>query len=252
MQLTRRQETFVLNLLELYRELNGPIHYSVLAERVGVSRITAYDMLRLLEEKGFVTSDYQRGKPGPGRAEVVFWPTEFARQRLAQWMEGADDSDWEEVKQRTLERILEDDLTGYADEELAQKMFAMIPPDGPASLRYCGEVMTILILRLHNEKSRRCFRMYLPDILADAEPVSAIDLNLLSGFILGLLAGENGTMQASNEELVDHVKQYQRTVLGMDADLRNQLAVHICDIFASFDTDQKSKALDTPETTQLQ
>jgi Mn-dependent DtxR family transcriptional regulator len=35
------------------------VHYSRLAERLGVSRFTAYDMLRLLEEKGFVSSDYQ-------------------------------------------------------------------------------------------------------------------------------------------------------------------------------------------------
>ena len=80
MKLTRRQETFIRNLMDLSRELQGPIHYSMLAERTGVSRITAYDMLRLLEEKGFVRSDYQlaEGKSGPGRSEIVFWPTEQA------------------------------------------------------------------------------------------------------------------------------------------------------------------------------
>jgi Mn-dependent DtxR family transcriptional regulator len=51
MKLTHRQETYVQSLLDLYRELNGPIHYSVLAKRIGVSPFTAYGLLRLLEKK---------------------------------------------------------------------------------------------------------------------------------------------------------------------------------------------------------
>ena len=56
MKLTRRQEEFVVNLIDLNRELDGPIHYSTLAERLGVSPFTAYDMLCVLEEKGMVIS----------------------------------------------------------------------------------------------------------------------------------------------------------------------------------------------------
>ena len=46
MKLTRRQEEFIRKLMDLYWEKRGPIHYSVLAERLGVSPFTAYDMLR--------------------------------------------------------------------------------------------------------------------------------------------------------------------------------------------------------------
>ena len=54
----------------------GPIHYSALAEHLGVSKITAYDMLRHLEEKGYISSHYQLEdeKTGPGRSKVVFSP----------------------------------------------------------------------------------------------------------------------------------------------------------------------------------
>ena len=45
MKLTRRQTTFVERLVDLYHEAQGPIHYSTLARRLGVSRFTAYDML---------------------------------------------------------------------------------------------------------------------------------------------------------------------------------------------------------------
>ena len=80
MKLTRRQEEFVQKMIELKRESTGPIHYSLLAERLGVSPFTAYDMLCLLEEKGYMISEYQLppDKRGPGRAERVFYPTETA------------------------------------------------------------------------------------------------------------------------------------------------------------------------------
>ncbi len=78
MKLTRRQEEFVQKMVELKQEFDGPVHYSLLAERLGVSPFTAYDMLCLLEEKGYVTSEYQlpTDKSGPGRAERVFYPRE--------------------------------------------------------------------------------------------------------------------------------------------------------------------------------
>ena len=86
MELTRRQTTFVERLVDLYHEAQGPIHYSTLARRLGVSRFTAYDMLRLLEEKGLVTSAYQltAGKSGPGRSQVRYEPTERAHTLIAE------------------------------------------------------------------------------------------------------------------------------------------------------------------------
>ncbi len=86
MKLTRRQEAFMRKLLDVYREAQEPVHYSVLAGRLGVSPFTAYDMLRLLEEKGLVSSDYSRGtrKSGPGRSEVFFLPTPLAHRLVAE------------------------------------------------------------------------------------------------------------------------------------------------------------------------
>ena len=76
MKLTRRQEKFIQKMIELKHEFACPIHYSLLAKRLGVSPFTAYDMLCLLEEKGYVTSEYQlpADKSGPGRAERLLLP----------------------------------------------------------------------------------------------------------------------------------------------------------------------------------
>lgn len=50
MKLTGRQREFLGKFLDLYQEARQPLHYPVVAERLGVSPMTAYDMFRLLEE----------------------------------------------------------------------------------------------------------------------------------------------------------------------------------------------------------
>src|SRR5258706_2294354 len=105
MELTRRQTTFMERLVDLYHEAHGPIPYSTLALRLGVSRFTAYDMLRLLEEKGLVTSAYQltAGKSGPGRSEVLYEPTERAHALVAQLANAGGGLEWAAVKRRLVE-----------------------------------------------------------------------------------------------------------------------------------------------------
>ncbi|MCK4897770.1 MAG: hypothetical protein KAS38_03260, partial [Anaerolineales bacterium] len=123
MKLTRRQEDFIINLVELSQKLDGPIHYSLLAESLGVSPFTAYDMLRLLEEKGFVTSEYQlaSNKSGPGRAERVFYPTEMAQEQ-GQLLSDEAGGDFRPF---LLEMMRKGELEGH---EVVEDMLARIPP----------------------------------------------------------------------------------------------------------------------------
>jgi DNA-binding IclR family transcriptional regulator len=58
MKLTGRQKAFLAKFLELYRQAQKPLHYTDVAAAVGVAKITAYDMLRLLEKRGLVRSEY--------------------------------------------------------------------------------------------------------------------------------------------------------------------------------------------------
>jgi len=105
MKLTGRQRAFLSQFLDLYRESREPLHYTDVAQRLGVSKITAYDMLRLLEERGLVQSEYVlRGKgQGAGRSSIVFHPTPQADAlftELAGEAEGR--GEWEAVKTRIL------------------------------------------------------------------------------------------------------------------------------------------------------
>ena len=86
MKLTARQEAFLQNLIMLYQSDATPVHYTVLAEQLDVNRYTAYDMLKVLEKKGYVASQYRakEGHSGPGRSEIVFAPTEKANHLFQQ------------------------------------------------------------------------------------------------------------------------------------------------------------------------
>ena len=231
MKLTRRQEIFIHRLLDLYRELNGPIHYSLLAERVGVSPFTAYDMLRLLEEKGYVTSEYRTGseKPSVGRSEVVFLPTELARRRLAELASGADLGDWDSTKAHIMARIRAGELQ---DRILAEEMLARVPPDAPEALRYCYEVMRILILRLGRGTGRHILAERLPLLLEKKETISRQGLLLLGGFVLGLLANENPVDLEGDQPILEQVERYQFLVMDMEPRLCRRLGDGILDMFA--------------------
>jgi len=231
MKLTRRQETFVHRLLDLYRELNGPIHYSVLAERVGVSPFTAYDMLRLLEEKGLVTSEYRldSNKPVVGRSEVVFLPTERAHQLFIELAGDADQGNWENVKSQILEKIRGG---GLRDDVLADEILARVPLEHPEVLRYCIEVMTIVILRLGKGAGRRVLAEHLPQIIEWKGTITRSGLMLLGGFTLGLLANESNSDVEWNKLFLEHIRRYQSLIMDMEPRLCRQLGDSMKNVFA--------------------
>jgi len=230
MKLTRRQEEFILKLLDLYRELQGPIHYTALAERVGVSRFTAYDMLRLLEEKGLVASKYRldRDKPIPGRSEIVFWPTEQARSFMAELTQNEAEHDWEGIKKGVLDKVRTGEMR---ERELAEEMIARVPSHGPAALRYCIEIMTVMALRLRHGAGRKLLADYLPQILVGRDVIDRAYLSLLGGFAMGVLADENISDEEWNNELFDHVVRYQQIVFSMDDNLCRRLGEVLKDVY---------------------
>jgi DNA-binding MarR family transcriptional regulator len=232
MKLTRRQETFIRKLLDLYHQSEGPIHYSALAEHVGVSKITAYDMLRHLEEKGYITSHYQLEdeKTGPGRSKVVFSPTELAHQMLDQMAGPLESTDWEKVKERVINKILPGELP---DVELKKELFDRILDEEDDNIRYCIEVMTVLLFRMHKSKQRQFFLETLPLILPPNETSSRSSLIMIGGFALGLLADESAQDQVWSQELIDHVKQVQSIISNMDEASCHHLTASLLEIFAS-------------------
>jgi len=153
-KVTPRQLVFLDKLRELYREYNGPVHYSDVAERLGVNRFSAYDMLKVLEKKGLASSSYAlaAGHSGPGRSMVVFSPT--AQATLLLGTGGQDDrlgDDWRRVREHVLQLLstAREVRTREALDELLARLHESRRP-----LEYCTEMIGVLLLNMRRAKTR--------------------------------------------------------------------------------------------------
>jgi hypothetical protein len=216
MKLTRRQEEFVENLFDLNQEYNGPAHYSQLAESLGVSPFTAYDMLCMLEEKGVVASEYHLAsdKSGPGRAERVFYqkkPNTNHRKAGADEL-NKDDLDTFPIQMpRDGERCEDDNTQG------------MLPTDENNKLSYCINVLTIAALRLQGGPRSITFIDYVME-LVKPNLASRENLSLLGGFAFGILAQDHTCNNDWTHKLLEHIDQYLKIVAHLLPDECEQLA----------------------------
>ncbi|MCA1553897.1 MAG: Lrp/AsnC family transcriptional regulator, partial [Chloroflexi bacterium] len=138
MRLTPRQRDFLRKLLDLYHDAQQPIHYSQVANALGVNRFSAYDMLKLLEQKGYLQSEYLLSPmhSGPGRSSIAFTPT--AKARAAVRLLGgrtAASAEWQAVRERILSQLREREMN---DDELLRELLAHIPSI-KSPLEFCAE-----------------------------------------------------------------------------------------------------------------
>jgi len=147
-KLTQRQKQFLSQLIDIYREIESPIHYVDLSKRLDIGKITAYEMLRLLEKRGLVEAEYHlpSGKRGPGRSEVFFKPTKEATRFFKRLSENpADVKEWEIVKQQILGKLQDGKAGGY--ESLLNDLLVRIP-EHRSPLIFLTEMVTAIMLAL--------------------------------------------------------------------------------------------------------
>ena len=184
MELTFRQKVFLSKLLDFYRETQEPLHYSVVAERLGLNNSTAYDMLRLLEQKGMVSSEYTTPKttPGPGRSSILFFPTAEAIDLFSRLAgESQEQEEWEDVKAHILLSLRQGKASGY--QGLLRELLVRIP-EARSPLARCGEVITALLLSLREAK--HTFGERSPVSMLLEASVSKLGMSILAGLVLGL------------------------------------------------------------------
>lgn len=234
MKLTRRQEEFIANLIDLSDILDGPIHYSTLAHRLGVSPFTAYDMLCLLEEKGMVTSEYQLAadKSGPGRAERLFYPRQASEERKGMLADefGGCIPGKEEHKKIVVSKLRSGE---FLDKEVAAEVLARVPDLEQGEISYCVEIMTIIALRLQDGFGRKMLLDHLPGILSASNPTRE-NLSLLGGFAYGILTQECVEDVEWIQKLFIHIQQYLSIVLQLNPQECSQLAVALSGVFVRF------------------
>ncbi|MBN2435005.1 MAG: hypothetical protein JXK07_07030 [Spirochaetes bacterium] len=78
MSISQRKQQFIKKIVELYSNSGLPIHYTSLAQEIGVSKWSSYEMLIELEKLGFIERQYQNNRNKSGRSRTIFSPTEKA------------------------------------------------------------------------------------------------------------------------------------------------------------------------------
>jgi len=231
--LTRRQREFLSRFLDLYKEAQEPIHYTEVARRLGIGKVTAYEMLRLLEERGLVRSQFRlpRGRRGPGRAAVLFAPTKEAHRVLRQLAgPAANGEDWEAIKAQILTRLREGQAEGY--EQLLNDLLARLP-ERRSPLRYMAELTTAILLALRSMLEgpyghllrQRLQRIGLPGELG---------LNALTGLGMALGLAEQVNRRVSTA-LLSEADRCQRTIQELSEENRRRLAEFVREVLGVLD-----------------
>jgi hypothetical protein len=234
MDLTPRQQAFLDKLFDLYREFGQPVHYSVVAERLGVNRFSAYDMLKLLEEKGVAASSYalREDHTGPGRSMVVFYPTYRAARFLTQLRhEMFNGDDWYGVKENVLSRLRQAKGTDYSKSvrDLLGQLSGVKSP-----LDYCTEMIGVLLLNLA-QASHSANKMLSMRMVSPLTAEGSVGLGTLAGLSLGSLVSSQSDDASLTDRLAGHVKEFQSHLNELSEESVNRLSAFLQDALNVFD-----------------
>ncbi len=218
MKLTRRQKDFLEKFLDLYSEARRPLHYTYIAKQLGVRPLTAYDMLRLLEDRGLVESEFVV-KEGRGRSSVVFYPSHKAREVLAELAgEVWEGGEWETVKAHILSALEEGKGSDYHD-LLDDLVLRLEEPTTP--MIYATRMITAILLALHQLKEGRR-----QEILQHLQAIGfseEVGLYALSGLTMGLTLAERINRQIVSR-LLKATAKYQSHLTRLSSANRRRLS----------------------------
>lgn len=220
-KITRRQHQFLSQFLDMYQEFDKPIHYVALAKRLDIGKITAYEMLRLLEKRGLVKSEFYlpSGDRGPGRATVLFRPTQKTIQLINQLSGGTADSEtWELAKVRILLQLHEGKVEGH--ESLLNDLLARTS-ERRSPLIFMTEMITAAILTVAAIQ-KEAEDKGLIDRLRRIGLPGEIGLSALAGISIALSVAENANLSISTF-LLEHSDKYQEMLTQLSEEKRNQL-----------------------------
>lgn len=217
MSLTKRRLQFLGRLVELYQRTRLPIHYETLAKSLGVSKWTAYDMLKEIEKLGFVSRSYEVNTKDTGRSQVVFSPTSKATDLFLQDRTGdLNPDDWE----NTVAKIkgLLANLKNNSINELIRKLLDEIPKQA-TQVEFCGYIIGLLLayLKKIGGKTETLIRLIL-----SKTPSRETGIMMFVGTVLGTI------IHTINEELgtevTELVSEFVNTIEGLSKQEQGMLS----------------------------
>jgi len=195
-------------------DTGAPVHYTGVAERLHVSKWTAYDLLTLLAREGFLGIERQvdRKEGFVGRSMILFYPTQKAY-RLLRQKEAAPKGgeSWEEVKKELLRKLVEAKERGGTP--VLKETLAELPKTH-SPLLFCAYLILALLLCIWAVRQSSEASMVISRLLSSlATP--EITLILFVGIALGILL-KSGRTSETVSSLHQYVPTYVQQVREMD------------------------------------
>jgi DNA-binding Lrp family transcriptional regulator len=190
MILTERRKQFLQKLIDLYQKTNVPVHYETLAKAIGVSKWTAYDMLKELEKLGYLTRDYAVNPGETGRSQIVFLPTVKASGLFDQERsEVINPVEWDKTKAKLLQFL--NSLKGYSISDAIQKVLEEIPKV-QVRVAFCAYIIGLLLVYLRKLGGRT--ESLIQNLVQNA-PTNEMRMTMFVGTVLGTI------IQTMNHEI---------------------------------------------------
>lgn len=207
-RLTERRKQFLRSVLDMYRRTQLPVHYETLAQRLGVSKWTAYDVLRALEEQGLLERDYAVNRGEPGRSQIVFVPTAKAEALFTQARSTASgDAALAALKQEALQWLR--DVRAFKPAEATQAAMAQIS-QADVQVKFCTYIMALFLVHLRDLDARAV--AVVRRLVHETQGVET-QLTLFVGIVLGMAIDAMG--YGVGEELIGLLGRFLQSVMEL-------------------------------------
>lgn len=216
-RLTERRKQFLQSLIDLYHRTQLPVHYEALADSVGVSKWTAYDMLKQLEKQGLITRGYAVRAGEAGRSQIVFVPTEQAEAicRPPQVAEPRS-ADLAAIKEKVVQFVRE--LRDLSPAKAIQKAMSEVPKI-EAGVLFCACLIGLLLTYLQTLGDGT---VGLVKSMLQHAPGQETRLAMFVGMMVGTVAPTAGN--GYGEQLTELAGRYLKTLGSLTEEEREMLA----------------------------
>jgi DNA-binding MarR family transcriptional regulator len=223
--LTKRRLQFLHKLIDLYQKTNLPIHYEALARSLGVSKWTAYDMLKEIEKQGYISRSYEVNTKETGRSQVVFVPTAKASDLFKQVRdETFDVANWKKTVDN-VSALLRD----LKNKSLNESIKMMLDEIAKVSTRinFCAYIIGLLLMYLKKLGGKT--ESLIHHIVHHA-PSKETGMTLFVGTVLGT------AIQSMNEELgleiTELVSQFLQSIEELSREEKEMLSAFLSEAFS--------------------
>jgi DNA-binding PadR family transcriptional regulator len=202
------------------------VHYANVARVLGVRPVTAYEMLRLLEDKGLARSEAVRPQGHRGRSIVVFSPTEKATALLADLTGNPlSEQEWEESKASILQALEKGKGT---DHRILLNELLLRIPERQSALLFAADMVTVIILVFYELRGSAPARKIFPALRRFGPPGWAV-LYSLAGFSLALSMVEKANRRATSL-LLSYSHQFREHLDNLTEGEKTRLSDFVYDI----------------------